>query len=214
MINFPGSSDSFPLNVRIPEGVDRRNSTNFAAGFEDLGNRTAFLNSRIPGAAALTTYVVPLELGFTAATPVWGEGVSADKYWMQNQLSNNRLLFDITALLPQVCTISGYGFVVDPAGGHGARPVGAVAELLRRPWTAAPDAAWTVLSLVTDPVGEGPPESVANYQAAHIFGSSGMSENINKATAYKWAIAITGESGVNAVVGLTLLTAYVQVGPV
>jgi hypothetical protein len=214
MNNYPGSSAIYPPSVRIPEGTDRRNTTNLAAGFEDLSNRTAFLHARIAGVADLATIAVPLELGYTAAPSVWGEGVSADKYWMQNQLSNNRLLFDITALLPQVCTISGYGFVVDPASGHGARPVGAVGELLRRPWTAAPDAAWSVLSLVTDPTGEGPPESVSNYQATHIFGSSGMVENVNKVSAYRWAIAITGESGVNAVVGLALLTAYVQVGPV
>lgn len=214
MIYLPGSDDSFPATVRIPEGTERRNSTNFAGGFEDLTNRTAFMRSRIPGAATLTTYAVALDLGYTAASPVWGSGVSADRYWMQNQLSNNRLLFDITALLPQLCTISGYGFVVSPASGHGARPVGAVGELLRRPWTAAPDAAWTVLSLVTDATGEGPPENVATYEATHLFGSSGMTENVNKTTAYKWAIAISGESGANAEVGLALLTAYVQVGPV
>lgn len=215
MIYLPGSAATFPANVRIPEGIDRRNSTNFAGGFEDLANRTACLRARTPGVATPCARHVMLNDAISVAIgSVWtySGGAGADvNYWSQAQASNNRLLFDITHLLPPLCTITGYRVVIDPADGHGGWPTQPTIELLRRSMFQNPGVAWTQLSAASDGA-----VSLGGYESPHYLGPNNVSIAVDHSAPddpYRYAIAVTGELGANYMQGLMIYAAFVVVAP-
>lgn len=131
------------------------------------------------------------------------------RYWAQSQLSNNRLICDITSLLPHVCTIIGYGAVINPPSGHGALPATMpTIDLLRRSILDDPGTPWAVMVASPDASA-----NVAAYEPVHLVGPASTSTSVNLSVAYRWALGITGELGANAVAGMMVYTAYVLVGP-
>jgi hypothetical protein len=212
MSDYPGSSASFPPNVRIPDGGNRRNSTVFAAGFEDLSNRTKYLQERIPGAGSLHRRYVDVVSGYSVATgSVWNKGTGSGDvaYWTQSQLSNNRLVFEITPLLPHVCMIIGFGAVINPPNSHAGLPATMpTIDLLRRSILDAPGTPWSLIVSSTDSSAD-----VATYEAIHLTGPASTSTSVNLNIGYRWALSVVGEGGANSLVGLEVYTAYVSVGP-
>jgi hypothetical protein len=197
--------------IRSPSNTEHGESGDFiATTVQPIANNIEWHRVRTPGAADEHRRDVDLGRGYTAASPVWTRTVSAQglEYWAQSSNATNALLFDITPLLPHICTITGFAVAIDPAGSHVAMPTMPVLTLMRRSIMDSPGAAWTTLSLVADPSTD-----LTEYEAPHVVGRFVDTITVDKSTLYRWALSLEGEVGANHIAGLSVVGCYITVGP-
>jgi hypothetical protein len=198
-------------SVEIPSDSDKRNWTIVGGSLQNLKDETEYLRGRIPGAGSLHRRYVDVVSGYSVATgSVWNKGTGSGDvaYWTQSQLSNNRLVFEITPLLPHVCMIIGFGAVINPPNSHAGLPATMpTIDLLRRSILDAPGTPWSLIVSSTDSSAD-----VATYEAIHLTGPASTSTSVNLNIGYRWALSVVGEGGANSLVGLEVYTAYVSVG--
>lgn len=199
-------------DIDSPDNGEAAESGDLIAGVtQPVANRFERIRRRLFGASNTRPIKIPMVSGHSlAAGTDWTYAVGSGNanYWTNAVIGSSKLVFDIDHLLLSQNTVTGIRAAILPSVETRAALPGTMpkVELLRRDLVATPGDAWTVMTTTNDASA-----TVGAYEAMHYMGPTSISQAIDQANSYRWAVAITGESGTNSYAGTILVALYLLV---
>lgn len=209
-------TDNFPASVRIPNDGEDRNATVFSRALQDLTDRTTYLQNMTPGAGASALKLfIPLRTacGLGGASG-WSEALASSQVpWYltgdSSTLVNSAgklLLLPLQGIVPVRGRITGFGVRVVGAN-HANLP--ATMPQLSLNVLDQSSFVWPQSASVNGAVYDTSSTTLA-YSTPHTIVSQ-LGSPVSIVEACDYYVSLRNEIGANAVAGLGVIRAWVEV---
>ncbi len=198
--------------LQIPSDGENVSSASVAQYVQEIANRLELIRARVPGLSASGSPIrllAPPAESFRPSGPEWGltqATPSNAPAAVTLMVSSVQILFPLDLVAGQV--VQGYGCMMRGAAGHAALPAVMPSISLVYIDVTGSGGSDPGFSTANGPVVD-PSANTAAYQANHTFGNSGVSHTVVANRQYY--LRFTPESSTNALVGLRVISGYVDV---